>query len=72
MNLALNNVSNVTEHYRELGQKVEIEVVAFGPGLYMVRDDHLSRQSAHQVHERNHATPRHFRMWEYSRKHDKS
>src|SRR6266404_836963 len=39
MNLALNNVSNVAQHYGELGQKVEIEVVAFGPGLHMLRDD---------------------------------
>jgi len=39
MNLALNNVNNVTQHYRELGQKVEIEVIAFGPGLHMLRDD---------------------------------
>jgi hypothetical protein len=39
MNLALNNVSNAAKHYGDLGQKVEIEVVAFGPGLHMLRDD---------------------------------
>jgi intracellular sulfur oxidation DsrE/DsrF family protein len=39
MNLALNNVSNAAQHYSEIGQKVEIEVVAFGPGLHMLRDD---------------------------------
>jgi intracellular sulfur oxidation DsrE/DsrF family protein len=39
MNLALNNVSNTARHYSDLGQKVEIEVVAFGPGLHMLRDD---------------------------------
>jgi len=39
MNLALNNVSNVAQHYHEIGEKVEIEVVAFGPGLHMLRDD---------------------------------
>ncbi len=39
MNLALNNVANTAQHYREIGQKVEIEVVAFGPGLHMLRDD---------------------------------
>jgi intracellular sulfur oxidation DsrE/DsrF family protein len=39
MNLALNNVSNVAQHYSALGQKVEIEVVAYGPGLHMLRDD---------------------------------
>jgi intracellular sulfur oxidation DsrE/DsrF family protein len=39
MDLALNNVSNAAQHYSELGQKVEIELVAFGPGLHMLRDD---------------------------------
>jgi intracellular sulfur oxidation DsrE/DsrF family protein len=39
MNLALNNVSNVAQHYRQIGEKVEIEVVVFGPGLHMLRDD---------------------------------
>ena len=33
MNLALNNASNVEQTYKELGEKVEIEIVAFGPGL---------------------------------------
>jgi intracellular sulfur oxidation DsrE/DsrF family protein len=39
MNLALNNATNVTQYYRELGEKVKIEVVAFGPGLHMLRED---------------------------------
>jgi intracellular sulfur oxidation DsrE/DsrF family protein len=39
MNLALNNVSNAAQYYSAIGQKVEIEVVAFGPGLHMLRDD---------------------------------
>jgi len=39
MNLALNNVSNAAQYYSEIGKKVEIEVVAFGPGLHMLRDD---------------------------------
>jgi intracellular sulfur oxidation DsrE/DsrF family protein len=39
INLALNNVSNVAQHYSEIGQKVGIEVVVFGPGLHMLRDD---------------------------------
>ena len=39
MNLVLNNVSNAVQHYNEIGQKVEIEVVAFGPGLHMLRED---------------------------------
>ncbi|WP_346657653.1 hypothetical protein [Bradyrhizobium sp. 149] len=39
MNLALNNATNVTEHYRELREEVKIEVITFGPGLHMLRDD---------------------------------
>lgn len=39
MNLALNNATNVTQHYKELGEKVKIEVVTFGPGLHMLRAD---------------------------------
>jgi uncharacterized protein len=39
MNLALNNATNVVQHYGELSEKVKVEVVAFGPGLHMLRDD---------------------------------
>src|ERR1044072_8016128 len=39
MNLALNNATNVEQHYKSLGEKIEIEVVTFGPGLHMLRDD---------------------------------
>jgi intracellular sulfur oxidation DsrE/DsrF family protein len=39
MNLALNNATNVAQHFKELGEKVKIEVVTFGPGLHMLRDD---------------------------------
>lgn len=38
-NLLLNNVSNVTEHYKSKGEEVQIEVVAYGPGLNMLRED---------------------------------
>jgi intracellular sulfur oxidation DsrE/DsrF family protein len=39
MSLALNNASNVVQYYKDLGEKVSIEVVTFGPGLHMLRDD---------------------------------
>src|SRR6266496_451100 len=39
MNLALNNATNVAQYYKDLGAKVKIEVVTFGPGLHMLRDD---------------------------------
>lgn len=39
MNLALNNATNVERYYKSLGEKVEIEIVTYGPGLHMLRDD---------------------------------
>ena len=35
MNLALNNAVNVTNYYESKGDTVEIELVAYGPGLNM-------------------------------------
>jgi intracellular sulfur oxidation DsrE/DsrF family protein len=39
MNLALNNAKNVLEHYRAKHEDAEVEIVAYGPGLNMLRDD---------------------------------
>lgn len=39
MNLALNNAANVAQYYKDVGEKVKIEVVTFGPGLHMLRED---------------------------------
>ncbi|KYH00853.1 DsrE family protein [Bradyrhizobium sp. DOA1] len=39
MNLVLNNATNVAQFYRDLGEPVSIEVVTFGPGLHMLRED---------------------------------
>ena len=39
MNLALNNATNVEQYYKDIGEKVSIEIVTFGPGLHMLRDD---------------------------------
>lgn len=39
MNLALNNARNVVEFYKAKGEGVAIEIVTFGPGLHMLRDD---------------------------------
>jgi intracellular sulfur oxidation DsrE/DsrF family protein len=39
MNLALNNAANADQYYSDLGQPIEIEVVTFGPGLHMLRED---------------------------------
>ncbi|MCP5088161.1 MAG: hypothetical protein GY952_15320 [Rhodobacteraceae bacterium] len=35
MNMALNNAQNVTKYYDSVGDTVEIELVAYGPGLLM-------------------------------------
>lgn len=39
MNLALNNISNVYAHYLEKNEPIEVELVAYGPGLHMLRAD---------------------------------
>ncbi|MFC0242589.1 DsrE family protein [Rhodopseudomonas telluris] len=39
MNLALNNATNVADYYKSRGDKVQIEIVTFGPGLHMLRND---------------------------------
>jgi intracellular sulfur oxidation DsrE/DsrF family protein len=39
MNLALNNASNVFAYYLEKNEPVEVEIVAYGPGLHIFRDD---------------------------------
>ena len=39
MNMALNNAQNVNKYYEAKGEKVQIEIVAYGPGLNMLRED---------------------------------
>jgi len=39
MILALNNAQNILSHYKKLNRKVDIQVVAYGPGLHLFRDD---------------------------------
>ena len=39
MNLALNNATNVIEYYRGKNEDVEVDIVTYGPGLHMLRDD---------------------------------
>ena len=39
MNLVLNNAANVAEYYKGHHEEVSIEVIAFGPGLHMLRGD---------------------------------
>lgn len=39
MNLALNNAANVSKYYESKGEAVTIEIVTYGPGLHMLRED---------------------------------
>ncbi|MGI9384462.1 MAG: hypothetical protein ACR2PO_15015 [Methyloligellaceae bacterium] len=39
MNMALNNAENLDKYYKSKGMKIEIRLVAYGPGLHMLRAD---------------------------------
>ncbi len=39
MNMALNNIVNMRKYYDSVGETVDIELVAYGPGLHMLRAD---------------------------------
>ena len=39
MNLVLNNATHVIEIYRAKNEEVDVDIVAYGPGLHMLRDD---------------------------------
>lgn len=39
MNMALNNAENMVKFYQDKGEKIEIEFVAYGAGLNMLRGD---------------------------------
>jgi len=39
MDLALNNAKNIAEYFKAKGETVAIELVAYGPGLHMLRSD---------------------------------
>jgi uncharacterized protein len=39
MNMVLNNATNVIEYYRDKNEDVDLDIVAYGPGLHMLRAD---------------------------------
>jgi intracellular sulfur oxidation DsrE/DsrF family protein len=39
MSLVLNNATNVIEYYRGKNEDLDVEIVAYGPGLHMLRAD---------------------------------
>jgi intracellular sulfur oxidation DsrE/DsrF family protein len=39
LNMVLDNAQNIDAYYDERGEEVEIAIVAYGPGLHMLRED---------------------------------
>jgi uncharacterized protein len=39
MNMALNNAANIDKYYQSKGEEVQIEIVAYGPGLMMYSEE---------------------------------
>ncbi len=39
MNLTLNNVNNIIADFKKSNRKIEIQIVTYGPGLHMFRED---------------------------------
>ena len=39
MNMVLNNANNIISYYQSQGEEVEVQIVAYGPGLHMFRAD---------------------------------
>ena len=39
MNMVLNNANNIISYYQSQGEEVEVQIVAHGPGLHMLRAD---------------------------------
>ena len=39
MNMVLNNATNVIEYYRGKNEEADVEIVAYGPGMHMLRAD---------------------------------
>jgi intracellular sulfur oxidation DsrE/DsrF family protein len=39
MNMVLNNATHVIEYYRDRNEDVDLDIVAYGPGLHMLRTD---------------------------------
>lgn len=39
MNMALGNAANAAAHYAKAGESIALELVAYGPGLHMLRAD---------------------------------
>ena len=54
MNLVLNNVSNLMEYYHGKGEQVQIEVVAYGPGLQHAARGQIAGEGPLEAHRERH------------------
>ncbi|MFZ5752590.1 MAG: hypothetical protein ACOY5U_16185 [Pseudomonadota bacterium] len=50
LNMALNNVQNLASYYKSQGDTVDVEVVAYGPGLVMYTADSPVKDRFGQMH----------------------
>ena len=52
MNVALNNINALLEHYAGQGDTAQVEIVAYGPGLTLLRDDISPvKERLHALHQ---------------------
>jgi len=70
MNLALNNATNVAQYYKDLGENVAIDIVTFGPGLHMLRDDTSPGHGEDQGYLGKHAVDCLRSLRQYARKYE--
>ena len=61
MNLTLNNVTNVIDAFRDKHEDLEVDVVAYGPGLHMLRAD-TSKVADRVAHLPDYAYPAHLQF----------
>ena len=50
LNMALNNVQNLASYYKSQGDTLDVEVVAYGPGLAMYTADSPVKDRISQMH----------------------
>ena len=53
MNMALNNASNIDKYYKDKGEELVVEIVAYGPGLHMLRADTSPVKKRIKIFEEN-------------------
>ena len=53
MNMVLNNATNVIEYYRAKNEDVDVEIVAYGPGMHMLRADTSPVPTASSISRRS-------------------